>query len=468
MDYKIKLHLEQTSEEDGDFIRWAYLRNKNTGKIDKRYPTYNDTRTPEFANKKTGRYKGWNFTNESLESAVSGYIQWKKIKGKDVLDVTDIDFELSYQTWLVYAMGGVLAGKKDVNGQPFSVGLDEALYLNRDNEGFFSQGKAAFKEYLRKRDQKIFRVTGTPSNQAGFIPIDLSLTLDGLSGIKLYNRINVNNRFLPAEYKNFGTQALTFIVTSINHDLQDEKWITKLNTLSIPPVQPDNIVAVNNGLFDYLVLDENETISRPQSTGDGKRFLPSQLVASHKIREKLKSSEAFRANAYKDPGTKNDSVKKGKPITLGYGQTYYTPGQQYTRNGILITQTGNSFVRRRDGKNLIELGDKVTQNSANEGFNAIVDFTARQMVKSGGWEQIPFTQNEFDALVHFNYNTGPFYGSKTPGKKKLYDLILEKDYLKAGQQLADTLVNAGGKPILRSRRNMESKLFLTNQPPNPS
>ena len=77
-------------------------------------------------------------------------------------------------------------------------------------------------------------------------------------------------------------------------------------------------------------------------------------------------------------------------------------------------------------------------------------------------------QNEFDALVHFNYNTGPYYGVKTPGKKPLYDLILAKDYEQAGRVLADTLVNANGQPILRNRRNMESKLFLTNQPPNPA
>jgi len=452
-------------EEDGDFIRWAYLRT-SSGVKDKNYVTINARNGS--GNRKTGRYKGWNFENESLETAISGYIAWKKIQGKDVLDVTDIDFELSYQTWLVYAVGGVLAGKKDVDGQPFSIGLDEALYLNRDNTGFFSQGKAAFKEYLRKRDQKIFRVTGNPSNQGGFIPIELSLTVDGISGIKLFQRINVNNRFLPVEYQNFGTQALTFLVMTINHDLQDEKWITKITTLSIPPTQPDNIEAVDTGLFDYLVLDENETLSQSESNGNAQRYLPSQLVPSNNVRKKLKSSEAFRANAYKDPGTKNDPVKQGKPITIGYGQTYYTPGQQYTRNGVLQTQTGKSFVRRGDGKNEIKLGDQITQNSGNKGFNDIVNYTGQQMVKSGGWGQIPFTQNEFDALVHFNYNTGPFYGTKTPGKKKLYDLILAKDYTKAGEVLADTMVNAGGKPILRSRRNMESKLFLTNQPPNPA
>ena len=309
-------------EEDGDFIRWSYLTT-SSGKIDKRYPTYN--KRNGTGNKKTGRYKGFDFTRKSLEEAIALYISWKKTTGKDVLDEADVDFKLSYQTWLVYAMGGVLAGKTNVSGEPFSIGLDQALYLNRDNEGFFSQGKAAFKEYLRKRDQKIFRVTGSPSNQGGFIPIELGLTIEGISGIKIYQRIHIANRFLPAEYQNFGTQALTFLVMNLDHELQEERWLTKIKTLSIPPTQPENIEAVDSGLFDYLILDENETISQPENSGSALRYLPSQLVASNSIREKLKSSEAFRANAYKDPGTKNDPVKQGKPITIGYGQTYYAP-----------------------------------------------------------------------------------------------------------------------------------------------
>ena len=110
------------------------------------------------------------------------------------------------------------------------------------------------------------------------------------------------------------------------------------------------------------------------------------------------------------------------------------------------------------------MGDTITKNSALNGFNSIVNWTGMQMVKSGNWTNIPFTQNEFDALVHFNYNTGPYYGTRTPGKKALYDLISAQKYEEAGKKILTTITLNG---LLTSRRNKESTLFLENQPPNP-
>ena len=65
-----------------------------------------------------------------------------------------------------------------------------------------------------------------------------------------------------------------------------------------------------------------------------KDFYAQLLTPSNFIRQKLKKSEALRLKAYDDPGADD-----GKPITIGYGQTYYSPFQQYTRilNGVQST-----------------------------------------------------------------------------------------------------------------------------------
>ena len=60
----------------------------------------------------------------------------------------------------------------------------------------------------------------------GFIPFNLKLEMDGLSGIKIYNRIKVTQNFLPSNYD----KTLEFIVTQVNHKLNGNDWITSLET----------------------------------------------------------------------------------------------------------------------------------------------------------------------------------------------------------------------------------------------
>ena len=63
-------------------------------------------------------------------------------------------------------------------------------------------------------------------SSVGFIPFNLKLELDGLSGVKIYNRIQVVQNFLPSNYDD----TLEFIITQVNHKLQNNDWVTELET----------------------------------------------------------------------------------------------------------------------------------------------------------------------------------------------------------------------------------------------
>lgn len=62
----------------------------------------------------------------------------------------------------------------------------------------------------------------------GFLPFNLKLEMDGLSGFKIYNRVKVNTSFLPSNYGN----TLDFIVTGVNHKLSNNEWVTDLETIA--------------------------------------------------------------------------------------------------------------------------------------------------------------------------------------------------------------------------------------------
>jgi hypothetical protein len=64
----------------------------------------------------------------------------------------------------------------------------------------------------------------------GFVPFKLNFTMDGLAGIKIYNVLHIDTRFLPKAYG----ESLNFIVTGVSHEIKDNDWETNIETTVIP------------------------------------------------------------------------------------------------------------------------------------------------------------------------------------------------------------------------------------------
>jgi hypothetical protein len=78
------------------------------------------------------------------------------------------------------------------------------------------------------------------SANAGFLPFDLSLTMDGLSGMKVYQAFNITSDFLPSNYPT----SLEFLIKGITHKIENNQWTTNIESMAIPknPFSPS---------FDY-------------------------------------------------------------------------------------------------------------------------------------------------------------------------------------------------------------------------
>jgi len=84
-----------------------------------------------------------------------------------------------------------------------------------------------FYKYCQYKIQQQQEKYASPST--GFIPISLGITLEGISGIKIYNYIEVSTRILPANYPD----SLKFIIKGVNHKIADGKWETGIETVVI-------------------------------------------------------------------------------------------------------------------------------------------------------------------------------------------------------------------------------------------
>jgi len=64
----------------------------------------------------------------------------------------------------------------------------------------------------------------------GFLPVDFTVTLDGISGVRIFDKLTVNTDFLPPNYE----KTLDFIIMAVDHNIQNNKWYTTLRTLGLP------------------------------------------------------------------------------------------------------------------------------------------------------------------------------------------------------------------------------------------
>lgn len=101
------------------------------------------------------------------------------------------------------------------------------------------------------------------SNQIGMLPINLSLELDGLSGIRIYDQINVDTRFLPSYYPNY----LIFIIKGVSHSFKGNRWVTKIETIAQPKIAyQEDLDLFNKFSYGPLSIPEAPPTQAPSET----------------------------------------------------------------------------------------------------------------------------------------------------------------------------------------------------------
>jgi hypothetical protein len=106
-------------------------------------------------------------------------------------------------------------------------------FWNEDAFNNFTSTQTQLLEYEQQYQTNQARKTSNPyaaSPNNGFLPFNLSLTMDGLSGMKIYQRYTINSTFLPKMYSN----TVDFITKSINHTIQNNTWTTNIESIAIP------------------------------------------------------------------------------------------------------------------------------------------------------------------------------------------------------------------------------------------
>jgi hypothetical protein len=72
-----------------------------------------------------------------------------------------------------------------------------------------------------------YQINGKDTNFKSLIPFELEITLDGIGGFVVGQIFTIDKSILPRDYYN---KNLGFIITGINHSLQNNDWVTNIKT----------------------------------------------------------------------------------------------------------------------------------------------------------------------------------------------------------------------------------------------
>ncbi len=149
-------------------------------------------------------------------------------------------------------------------GKKLWVGLRDNLTVYafpRMNPSSFSSFVQLQQDYYTSYFKFQQRTQQTPSNQIGMIPININIEMDGLSGIRIYDQLHVDTRYLPRYYDD----TLIFIIKGVNHKFTGNRWVTDIETIA----QPKVIFSEFNPKQTHSPEDAGETTNTTDTNSDG-------------------------------------------------------------------------------------------------------------------------------------------------------------------------------------------------------
>jgi hypothetical protein len=183
----------------------------------------------------------------------------------------------------------------------------------------------------------------------GFIPFNMSLTMDGLSGMKIYNKFNINTEYLPTNYPDIAE----FLIKNVTHKIENNKWYTTL----------ESIVTVKG---EYK--DKNGNILPGGSNGGGQNSSTPAASTNGQWANKLRDTLANLG--YVEKGTDLDSGGDiSENIYKAASQVLTTIKQELPQLQIRVTSGNDNFHQ------------KLKDDSRHKRANAI-DFTISPAIPS--------------------------------------------------------------------------------------
>ena len=240
------------------------------------------------------------------------------------------------------------AGKEETQKQAFENGSKVSTCYVIYNKSktldtiAFENTKVSHSNYVSKAyklHQKTLRQSNKKASYKGIIPMNLSFTTGGISGLKVGEAFRINNNILPASYHN----RVGFIITGLTDKIGvNNRWETDISTKMF------NLPATEQPDPTFLKLQSKLTKQK-----DERRLIAAKEVSEYK--------------SVNRPGQENVKAMYGKPGEGPFTTLVVPKGMNLTYDGILKTSIRNVHTK--------------VANSLSQAFQGIVSSYGEQRIK---------------------------------------------------------------------------------------
>lgn len=195
-------------------------------------------------------------------------------------------------------------------------GYKELLKLTE--ERFFSipSAKSSLHGVLKFNQEYVIVNKEKPVTTPSFLPLNFNFTIDGMSGINIFNAFKANSRFLPYPFP----ESLEFTIMGVSHKISNNIWTTTVDSLSIPlsedvKVDPESIPFVTPPAYEVILGAKAKAL--PSKTKENIRIIAKYLKDLGITRD---GCVGFMGNILGESQANPAAIeRKNEPIITGLG-----------------------------------------------------------------------------------------------------------------------------------------------------
>jgi lysozyme len=202
---------------------------------------------------------------------------------------------------------------------------------------FYRETVATYKSNVNTDKDGVNTVTSDHVTARGILPLSVDITMDGISNFRLWEAFLLPYDRLPAQYKEGTKVKVGFVVTGVEHKIENQTWISNIraNMINVPSQE----TKASGALIREKQERKLEIGDTPELTGQ----LLEDAVKYVKGFEGLANAKPFNGTiSYVRKPTRDTKVyaykDSGGVWTIGWGSCYYdTAGKNQVKEGDVIT-----------------------------------------------------------------------------------------------------------------------------------
>jgi hypothetical protein len=216
-----------------------------------------------------------------------------------------------------------------------------------------------------------------------FLPFNLGLTMDGLSGMKIYQSFKVDGKALPLTYN---SDDIQLIIKSLSHDVSPNGWLTKVETIAGPIIPP--ITSLMSGTYSEsgqveVAPQSNIDFNALESTTPG--VDPAPIINPGKIGANSYSFSPVAKSQIANGGKNGELLLKppylvpmphvpGKYLHPSAAKAWELWRNEMIRLGITKFRISSAYRNRQQQQNLSGRAAAAPAGSSPHGWGGAIDF----------------------------------------------------------------------------------------------